>query len=196
MSAFEDNPFQPRRTTGSLLPASRTPNAPVLETNAARPVAPITGGTKWMRRDKHANRRGVLRMNEELQDEILTRIVEGEDIVRWCKEVGNPSFTDVMWLCDQDPDFAEAYEQALKYKAHRLLHECVDIADAGVANARAAGVRIETRLKMIEKLLPDRFGNRVRQEITGKDGGAVEINGAGTSAQILALISQTTVRSE
>lgn len=196
MSAFEDNPFQPRRTTGSLIPASRTPDAPVLETNIASRVPPITGGTKWMRRDKHANRRGVLQHNEELQDTILTKIVEGEDIVRWCKEVGNPSFTDVMWLCDQDADFAEAYEQALKYKAHRLLHECVDIADAGYANARAAGVRIETRIKMIEKLLPDRFGNRVRQEITGKDGGAVEINGAGTSAQILALISQTTVKGE
>ena len=184
---FEHNPFRPRNPDGHLVPASRSGDVVQQERKP-----PITQGTKWMRRDKHRNRRAVLQCNEELQDDILTRIVEGEDIVRWCKEPENPSFTDVMWLCDQDPDFAEAYEQALKYKAHRLLHECVDIADAGYGNARSAGVRIETRLKMIEKLLPDRFGNRVRQEITGKDGGAVEINGNATSAQILALISQTT----
>lgn len=190
-SDFEHNPFRPRNPDGHVVPASRSTDIVQQERKP-----PITQGTKWMRRDKHRNRRAVLQCNEELQDEILTRIVEGEDIVRWCKEPENPSFTDVMWLCDQDPDFAEAYEQALKYKAHRLLHECVDIADAGYGNARAAGVRIETRLKMIEKLLPDRFGNRVRQEITGKDGGAVEINGNATSAQILALISQTTTKSE
>lgn len=188
---FEHNPFRPRNPDGHVVPASRSTE---VATSVQKP--PVTQGTKWMRRDKHRNRRAVLQLNEELHDEILTRIVEGEDIVRWCKEPGNPSFTDIMWLCDQDPDFAEAYEQALKYKAHRLLHECVDIADAGYGNARDKGVKIETRFKMIEKLLPERFGNRVRQEITGKDGGAVEITGNATSAQILALIQQTTVKSE
>ncbi|QDH50363.1 terminase small subunit [Caulobacter phage KcrB] len=148
----------------------------------------VTSDPRHLRRDKRDNARRALLANEDAHHDILERMIDGEDIVKWSRQDGNPTFADIMWLCDNDPEFGRLYERALFYQAHRLSQEAVHIADGTAGDLRDRSLRVDVRLKLLDKLAPDRFGSKTRTEITGKNGGAVEVNGTATSAAIIALL--------
>ena len=97
-----------------------------------------------------------------------------------CKRKGMPSKATVFrWRADH-PDFAAMYEAAKLEQMYCGIDECNEIADKakttpeGIAHAK---LRIDTRIKVAQRLKPKEFGDKITQELTGPGGGAIEFTG-------------------
>lgn len=95
------------------------------------------------------------------------------------------------WLAKYEA-FRDQYARAREAQADALFDDILDIADDGrndwmqrkfgeedrwVENGEAlrrSALRIDARKWMAGKLLPKKYGEKVMQEITGKDGGPIQ----------------------
>jgi hypothetical protein len=138
--------------------------------------------------------------SQDTADAICERIAEGESLRSICRDESMPSLSSVFkWLSAQ-PEFADQYARGREAQADTLADEIVDIADDGkrdyvdadgvrtvdhdhIARAR---LRVDARKWIASKLKPKKYGERIQQEVTGKDGEAlfpvlnVIIDGNGT----------------
>lgn len=92
------------------------------------------------------------------------------------------------WLQDNE-EFSARFARAREIGFDAIAQECLDIADEsafdaiegenGVIRANAefiqrSKLRVETRLKLLAKWDPKRYGDKVQQEVSGPDGGALK----------------------
>jgi hypothetical protein len=133
--------------------------------------------------------------------EICARLSEGESLRSICRDEDMPDKTTVIrWLFNENfddyqdiKDFRTQYEQARITQMHMLAEELLDIADDGTndymmresksgdeyevtnaENIQRSRLRVDTRKWLLSKVLPKVYGDKVVQEITGKDGGPIE----------------------
>lgn len=132
--------------------------------------------------------------------EIVRRYSAGETIKSICQDPDMPSRGGVyFWLSDasdnRTPEFVgwqNAMAIARTAHAYALADDCLDIADDDsndtITGTRRDGteyntinsewvarskLRVDTRLKLVEKLAPEQFGNSLA--LTGANGGAIQI---------------------
>lgn len=123
---------------------------------------------------------------QEIADEICERLAKGEPLAQICKDDNMPAVRTVSdWKAAHaafSADFAHAREEGFD----QIASECLDIADEtsndtvyGESGARAntewisrSKLRIETRLKLLAKWDPKRYGDKV--QLTGDGGGPLE----------------------
>jgi hypothetical protein len=129
----------------------------------------------------------------ELAGAICDRLAEGESLRSICDSEGMPNKKTVLrWLRIHE-EFRAQYAQARELQAEGMADEIVDIADDGhndwmkrnygdderwVENGEAirrSALRIDARKWVAAKLLPKKYGDRVQTEITGSDGGPLQI---------------------
>jgi hypothetical protein len=82
------------------------------------------------------------------------------------------------WLAD-DEVFREQYARAKEVQAELMADEIISIADGnddvrGNVDVQRDRLRVDARKWVAAKLLPKKYGERVVQEITGKDGGPIQ----------------------
>jgi hypothetical protein len=58
----------------------------------------------------------------------------------------------------------------------------------------ALALRVDTRKWMAGKLAPKKYGEKVTQEITGNDGGPIEMSDADRAKLVAALFAERTVK--
>lgn len=101
-----------------------------------------------------------------------------ESIARICQRDGMPSKATIFrWRAEQ-PEFAKMYEAAKVEQLYAGIDECTEIADAAEQTSEGiqkAKLRIETRLKVAQRLKPKELGEKVTNELTGPDGGPVQL---------------------
>lgn len=118
---------------------------------------------------------------DELEDEILGRLVAGESLNAICKEDGKPHITTVLrWLAADDA-FAARYARAREMQAENMADQMLEIADDGsndwmerrnkegevvgwAVNGEAVArskLRLEQRRWYAEKLRPKVYGTKV-----------------------------------
>ena len=134
--------------------------------------------------------------------EICHRISMGESLRAICRDEAMPNKTTVIrWLFEDDfqgetmfAEFRNHYEKARITQMHMMAEELLEIADDGsndymtrenkngeeheVLNAehvQRSRLRVDTRKWLLSKVLPKVYGDKVMQEITGKDGGPIEV---------------------
>lgn len=101
-----------------------------------------------------------------------------DSIATVCKRKGMPSKATVFRWKAEIPEFATMYEAAKLEQMYCGVEECNEIADKasqtheGIAHAK---LRIDTRLKVAQRLKPKELGEKVTNELTGPDGGPVQI---------------------
>jgi hypothetical protein len=140
-----------------------------------------------------ANRRGPKSsVTAAIADEIVLRLSDGEPLRQICRDEHMPGWVSVYRWMDAAPENAERIARARELGEDAIAQECMDIAD----NARndwmersgedSAGwqlngehiqrskLRIDTRLKLLAKWNPKRWGEKVQNEHSGPDGGAVQ----------------------
>lgn len=113
-----------------------------------------------------------------------------DSIATICKRKGMPSKATVFrWKAEQ-PEFAAMYEAAKLEQLYCGIEECNEIADNAKKTSEDiahAKLRIETRLKVAQRLKPKELGEKITAEHTGADGGplVVEIirHGANPAAE-------------
>lgn len=123
---------------------------------------------------------------QEIADEICERLAKGETLAQICKADNMPAVRTVSdWKAAHatfSADFAHAREEG--YDA--IAQQCLDIADEtsndtvyGDSGPRAnsewitrSKLRVDTRLKLLAKWDPKRYGDKV--QLTGDGGGPLE----------------------
>jgi len=143
----------------------------------------------------------------ELGDLICALLAEGKSLRTICALENMPHISTVLlWVVkgergdEQFADFCEQYRRAREAQSEALIDEVIVIADdssldfkfvtkddetgqsakALVDNEHInrSKLRIETRFRYAAKMYAKKYGDKIQQEITGKDGGPVEISDA------------------
>ena len=124
---------------------------------------------------------------QKIADKICERIALGESIrsVSECETMPCAA-TMFKWMRDY-PEFLKQYEKATTERAHYQAEEIIDIADNSTndfmtkhvhgedievvnhENIQRSRLRVDTRKWLMSKMVPKKYGERISQEITGKD---------------------------
>ncbi len=97
---------------------------------------------------------------EVMVDELLFRVSGGEPLRQICRDDHMPAFQTVYeWLAD-DEAFSGRFARAREIGTHATADDCVEISDRGDMRERDRHVRIDTRLKLIEKWNRKDYGQK------------------------------------
>lgn len=131
----------------------------------------------------------------ELAKEICTKLANGRTLRDVCRDEGMPAEATVrLWALEDREGFSAQYTQAREIGYMAMADELVEIADDGTndwmerqnsdgttgdtvlngEHIQRSRLRTDTRKWLLSKALPKMYGDKVTQEITGKDGGAIE----------------------
>ena len=127
-----------------------------------------------------------------LAERICELVSTGVPVHRIHETPGMPAESTIyLWLA-ANPEFSEKYACAKDRLADRYAAEVVTIADEanpdtmkGIEHART---RMDARKWASGKLAPKKYGDRVRQEISGPGEGPVEVSDA--SAKLLDMLNR------
>lgn len=122
---------------------------------------------------------------EELADHICTNLAYGTPLAEICRslEIGRTTVYD--WQ-RANPSFAARIARAREIGFDAIAEDCLAIADApnattspttGEVEVRDPArdrLRVETRLKLLAKWDPKRYGDKVTAEHTGPNGGPIQ----------------------
>ena len=138
---------------------------------------------------------------DEVADAIIEWISEGKTLRDFCRQPNSPSWSAVYDWLDTHPAFEERFARARLLGADAIATETLEIADTPVEGVRIEttsgenGVtkevredmlghrklQVETRLKLLAKWFPQRYGDKTSVELTGKGGGAIAVVAADIS---------------
>lgn len=114
-----------------------------------------------------------LAYNEKLADEICGEIAAGGALRELCRVKADwPAERTVYQWLEEHPEFAQQYARARELQAHGEFDEIKTIAD-NARDANIARLQIDARKWRAGKLAPKVYGDKVINEITGKDGEAL-----------------------
>ena len=136
-----------------------------------------------------ATRRPPTRFSQKLADEICGQIAAGASLRTVCKQPGMPArFTVLRWLASGDyPDFIVAYQGAFAAQADAIEEDMAEIETKlmkGRMDPQRARVALASMQWRAERRAPKKYGTKIQQEITGRDGGPVVIAGAPSDADL------------
>lgn len=118
---------------------------------------------------------------QEIADEICERLSEGEPLRQICRDERMPAWRTVYAWKTGDADFNARIAGAREAGYDAIAHECLEIADetgfdtlstehGDRANSEwisRSKLRVETRLKLLAKWDPKRYGDKVQTELSG-----------------------------
>ena len=114
----------------------------------------------------------------ELSDSIFDRYVEGESFDSIAKSLPFKIAGHALhYILRYSEETASVYASALDMRADFLAEQAIDYARQAAQCGDSSGLKvaIDTNLKMAAKLNVRRWGDTSKLELTGKDGGALEI---------------------
>ena len=107
---------------------------------------------------------------------ICEQLVTGRSLRSICAEDDVPDATTVFRWLDSVETFRSQYARARELQAERLAAETVEIADAASnEDYNTARLRVDARKWYASKLAPKVYGDRITTEVTGVDGGPVQV---------------------
>lgn len=131
---------------------------------------------------------------ERIFDSICAEIAEGTPLREICRREEMPGFRTVYEWIEASPEKSARFARAREIGFDALAEEAIEIADDGtndwmdardeegaVAGYKVNGehiqrskLRVETRLKLLAKWSPKKYGDKVTSEHTGPDGGPMQ----------------------
>jgi hypothetical protein len=129
--------------------------------------------------------------SDDLAASICARLAAGESLRRICADDAMPCRDTVFAWVSTNPQFSDQYAKARQFQMEAMAEDILEIADDGtndtytddegrtrvdsdvIARSR---LRVDTRKWLMSKLAPKKYGDRVSQEISGPDGGPMQID--------------------
>jgi len=107
---------------------------------------------------------------------ICKRIAEGESLRKICVDAAMPTKSTVLkWALTND-EFSDHYAKARGVQADVLFDGLMDLADeATPADYQVKRLQVDTRKWSLSKMLPKKYGDKQAVEVTGAEGGPVQI---------------------
>ena len=144
---------------------------------------------------------------QKTADIICERLAGGESLRSICRDKGMPVRRTVhRWICDDVNGFRHQYARAKELGLEEMAEEIIEISDGDVAmtgegkldgaDVQHKRLRVDTRKWLLSKLVPKKYGDRSALELTGKDGGPVEITDTERNAKLQALLATAAKRKE
>lgn len=131
--------------------------------------------------------------SQAIADEICARLAKGEPLAVICRDEDMPAVRTVSDWKAAHEGFATDIACAREEGYDKIAADCLQIADDGwndtylddEGNKRTdtdviqrSKLRIETRLKLLAKWDPKRYGDKITQELTGADGKPIQVQTA------------------
>lgn len=119
---------------------------------------------------------------QEVADEILRRLAEGETLTAICRDEGMPTRRTVTNWRHANPEFGAAYDEAVLAGCYVLLDQTLEIADdarndfmasqkgevmVDHENIQRSKLRIWARHELVKKKRPDVFSEKVALQHSG-----------------------------
>lgn len=128
----------------------------------------------------------VSTFSQEVADEICERLSKGEPLANICRDEDMPAVRTVSDWKAAHVEFAAAFARAREEGFDQIAADCLDIADDTSRDTiveengerpntewiTRSKLRIETRLKLLAKWDPKRYGDKM--QLTGDGGGPIE----------------------
>lgn len=108
--------------------------------------------------------RGPIDFEDDAVKELLERTEKGEPLTLICKDARMPSRAGVYDWLEADAEFSGRFRAARERGIHALAEQCLEIADEKVSDAIQVAnkrVRIDTRLRLAGKWLPQIYGEKI-----------------------------------
>lgn len=121
----------------------------------------------------------------EVEAEILRRLSSGEPLTWICRDEGMPSATTWREWCRADEGLDIAHARARNDGFDAIAEQCIEIAEDGTndyvdrvrdgkvektfdaEHVQRSKLRVETRLKLLAKWDPKRYGDKLQTEHSG-----------------------------
>ncbi|CAB5162219.1 hypothetical protein UFOVP151_11 [uncultured Caudovirales phage] len=148
--------------------------------------------------------------NPELGAAICERLAAGESLRSVLRDPDMPSMSMVFrWLADDRYEkFRDQYAHAKEVGIEHMAQEILEISDdtsqdtletehGSKANnewIQRSKLRVDTRKWLLSKLAPKKYGERTSMELTGANGGPVEISDTERAAKIAAIMASAEAR--
>lgn len=110
--------------------------------------------------------------SEAIAERICTELALGRSLVTICNAADMPARQTVFRWLDADASFRDRYARAREIQADTFADEIVDLAD-NAEDANLARIQIDARKWAAAKQRPNKYSERVVNELTGKDGAAI-----------------------
>ncbi len=147
----------------------------------------------------------------EIAKEICERLADGEPLRVICREEHMPSWRAVYHWIEKDKDFASHIARARVLGFDAIAEEALEIANTPVIGEETETLgdsvkykrgdmlghrklQVETRLKLLAKWCPAKYGDRTAMELTGANGGPVQISDTERAARIEAILAAAKAR--
>lgn len=112
---------------------------------------------------------------EKVMKAICAEISQGRALARMCEENDEYPTTTTIWeWLDADPALAAMYARARQEQADYMADQIVEIADT-CEDPQKARLQVDARKWVAAKLKPRKYGDKVAAELSGPDGGPIEV---------------------
>lgn len=128
---------------------------------------------------------------QDIADAMCERLSLGESLRSICRDEAMPSQSMVFrWLVSK-PEFREQYAHAREVQADSWADDILEIADDNSNDvirdpdsgnerfnsefAARSRLRVDTRKWLMARMAPKKYGDKVTQQITGEDGGPLQV---------------------
>jgi len=148
---------------------------------------------------------GVTVRTPEIDDEIIERLSKGEPMAVICRSEHMPTDRTVRRWQDDDADFASAIARAREDGFDAIAADCLEIADETGLDTKIgedgkerpdtewisrSKLRVETRLKLLAKWDPKRYGDAMTHKLADANGDKIEVDEVTRAARLAALAEQ------
>lgn len=149
----------------------------------------------------------IIHYCDKVADEIVRRISEGETLRSICRDEHIPTWQRIYEWIGANEEFAGRIARARELGADAIAEQTLDILDEPPERTNTehgdkvdSGYvawqknRAEQRLKLLAKWFPKKYGDRSAMEVTGADGGPVQISDTQRAAKISAILAAAQAR--
>ena len=149
----------------------------------------------------------------EIEERIINGLCDGVPLRELCRQKGMPNWRTVYDWISADEELAARIACARELGFDAIAEDILDIADDGtndwVERKRKDGstdtvidaehvqrskLRIETRLKLLAKWNPKKYGDKNTTELTGADGGAIKTEAVGAAPDAMRELTEALLK--
>lgn len=144
---------------------------------------------------------------QKIADEICERLSDGEPLRQICRDSHMPAWRTVYDWIKADAEFAARIAQARDAGFDAIAEDTIQMIDevpertetkfgdkVDVGHVQWQKNRVEQRLKLLAKWSPKKYGERLATELTGADGGPVQISDTERVAKIASIMALAQAR--
>lgn len=129
----------------------------------------------------------------EVIERLLEGIADGQTLRALCREEGMPNWRTVYTWIDADAELAARFERAREIGFDAIAEDILTNVDNVVAigeHIQRSKLQVETRLKLLAKWHPKRYGDKQDVNIGNKEGETLKVESKPVDPMVLSALTE------